>query len=158
MLTRTKARMPEVNVYGGTGSPMKDICNLYLSYNRARAALEYAKKNNLPMIYFDNMGADRLFSSVADARLLQEMGEDVLSVLIEYDKKHEANYVETLGLYLKHNGSVQAVADELFTHRNTVVYRVANIKKMLETDFDDAEERFKYLLATRIVEYSQKAK
>lgn len=158
MLTRTKARMPEVNVYGGTGSPMKDICNLYLSYNRARAALEYAKKNNLPMIYFDNMGADRLFSSVADAKLLQEMGEDVLSVLIEYDKKHEANYVETLGLYLKHNGSVQAVADELFTHRNTVVYRVANIKKMLETDFDDAEERFKYLLATRIVEYSQKAK
>ena len=158
MLTRTKARMPEVNVYGGTGSPMKDICNLYLSYNRARAALEYAKKNNLPMIYFDNMGADRLFSSVADARLLQEMGEDVLSVLIEYDKKHEANYVETLGLYLKHNGSVQAVADELFTHRNTVVYRVSNIKKMLETDFDDAEERFKYLLATRIVEYSQKAK
>lgn len=158
MLTRTKARMPEVNVYGGTGSPMKDICNLYLSYNRARAALEYAKKNNLPMIYFDNMGADRLFSSVVDARLLQEMGEDVLSVLIEYDKKHEANYVETLGLYLKHNGSVQAVADELFTHRNTVVYRVANIKKMLETDFDDAEERFKYLLATRIVEYSQKAK
>ena len=158
MLTRTKARMPEVNVYGGTGSPMKDICNLYLSYNRARAALEYAKKNNLPMIYFDNMGADRLFSSVADARLLQEMGEDVLSVLIEYDKKHEANYVETLGLYLKHNGSVQAVADELFTHRNTVVYRVANIKKMLETDFDDAEERFKYLSATRIVEYSQKTK
>lgn len=158
MLTRTKARMPEVNVYGGTGSPMKDICNLYLSYNRARAALEYAKKNNLPMIYFDNMGADRLFSSVVDAKLLQEMGEDVLSVLIEYDKKHEANYVETLGLYLKHNGSVQAVADELFTHRNTVVYRVANIKKMLETDFDDAEERFKYLLATRIVEYSQKAK
>ena len=158
MLTRTKARMPEVNVYGGTGSPMKDICNLYLSYNRARAALEYAKKNNLPMIYFDNMGADRLFSSVVDAKLLQEMGEDVLSVLIEYDKKHEANYVETLGLYLKHNGSVQAVADELFTHRNTVVYRVANIKKMLETDFDDAEERFKYLLATKIVEYSQKAK
>ena len=158
MLTRTKTRMPEVNVYGGTGSPMKDICNLYLSYNRARAALEYAKKNNLPMIYFDNMGADRLFSSVVDAKLLQEMGEDVLSVLIEYDKKHEANYVETLGLYLKHNGSVQAVADELFTHRNTVVYRVANIKKMLETDFDDAEERFKYLLATRIVEYSQKAK
>ena len=158
MLTRTKARMPEVNVYGGTGSPMKDICNLYLSYNRARAALEHAKKNNLPMIYFDNMGADRLFSSVADARLLQEMGEDVLSVLIEYDKKHEANYVETLGLYLKHNCSVQAVADELFTHRNTVVYRVANIKKMLETDFDDAEERFKYLLAARIVEYSQKAK
>lgn len=158
MLTRTKAKMPEVNVYGGTGSPMKDICNLYLSYNRARAALEYAKKNNLPMIYFDNMGADRLFSSVVDAKLLQEMGEDVLSVLIEYDKKHEANYVETLGLYLKHNGSVQAVADELFTHRNTVVYRVANIKKMLETDFDDAEERFKYLLATRIVEYSQKAK
>lgn len=158
MLTRTKAKMPEVNVYGGTGSPMKDICNLYLSYNRARAALEYAKKNNLPMIYFDNMGADRLFSSVVDAKLLQEMGEDVLSVLIEYDKKHEANYVETLGLYLKHNGSVQAVADELFTHRNTVVYRVANIKKMLETDFDDAEERFKYLLATRIVEYSQKTK
>ena len=28
----------------------------------------------------------------------------------------------------------------------------------VDPDFDDAEERFKYLLATRIVEYSQKAK
>ena len=39
--------------------------------------------------------------------------------------EYNAGYVETLQSYLKHNGSIQAVAEELYTHRNTVLYRLA---------------------------------
>ena len=39
--------------------------------------------------------------------------------------------MDTLQSYLKHDGSIQAVAAELYTHRNTVLYRIGNIRKIL---------------------------
>ena len=64
-----------------------------------------------------------------------------------YDKKHDSNYLETLELYLKYNGSIQAVAEAMFTHRNTVIYRITNIKKLLGTELDTTEERLVYQVA-----------
>lgn len=154
MISRTKQRMPDDRMYCGVGSVLADVSNLRTGYKRAKTALKKSIQNKSLIEHFDEMGMERLFSKVSDQLLLKEMGEDVLSSLIEYDKKHDSNYVETLGLYLKHNGSIQAVADELFTHRNTVVYRISNIKKLLDTELDDAEERFKLQVATRIINYT----
>ena len=87
------------------------------------------------------MGFFRLLGMVSDPALLKEMGQLVLQPIIEYDEHHNAQYVETLSCYLEANGSVQAVAEQMFTHRNTVIYRINNIKKILETDLDTAPSR-----------------
>ena len=57
------------------------------------------------------------------------------------------DYVETLQSYLKHNGSIQAVAAELYTHRNTVLYRIGNIRKILGNELKTPEERLPYQIA-----------
>ena len=147
MVRRTKRRMPEVPVYVGAGSKMVDVGNLYLSYQRAKAASTMAKSKKMDLLHFDEMGMYRLLHSVNDTALLAEMSEEPLRPLIEYDKKHSSNYLETLELYLKYNGSIQAVAEAMFTHRNTVIYRIANIKKLLDTELETTEERLKYQMA-----------
>ena len=63
------------------------------------------------------------------------------------DAKHNSNYVEVLEKYLEYNGSIQAVAEAMYTHRNTIIYRVTNIKKLLGTELDTTEERFQYQMA-----------
>lgn len=147
MVSRTKRRMPEMPIYVGAGSQIRDISNLYLSFRRAKAAVTMAKRQKMDLLYFDEMGLFRLLYSIDDVALLKEMSDEPLQPLIEYDKKHNSNYLETLELYLKYNGSIQAVAEAMYTHRNTVIYRVANIKKMLNTEFDTTEERLKYQVA-----------
>lgn len=150
MLDRTHRRMPDIKLYCGAGSKVQDISQLYISYRRAKAAVKRAVCQKDMYVKFDDMGLYRLLYMVDDKKLLREMSEELLKPLIEYDKKHKSSYVETLELYLRHNGSIQAVAEQTFTHRNTVIYRISNIKKLLNTEFDSAEEKMKYLTALYI--------
>lgn len=147
MVHRTKRRMPEIPIYVGSGSKVEDIGNLNLSYRRAKAAATMAKRKKKELLHFDEMGMFRLLHSVEDGALLAEMSEGPLQPLIEYDRKHNSNYLETLELYLKYNGSIQSVAEAMFAHRNTVIYRITNIKKMLGTDLESTEERLMYQMA-----------
>ena len=84
---------------------------------------------------------------VDDGRLLKEMAEEPLKPLLEYDRTHKSDHVDTLESYLKHNGSIQAVSEEMFTHRNTVIYRMNKIKELLGTDLEQTEERLPYQIA-----------
>ena len=147
MLKKTKKRMQDQHLYIGKGSQVKDITNLYLSYQRALSAIIMAKETGRERENFDEMGMYRLLYSVKDKGLLWDMMNEALAPIIEYDKKHNSNYLETLESYLKHNGSIQAISEELFTHRNTVIYRVNNIKKLLNSKLDSSEDKIKYQIA-----------
>jgi hypothetical protein len=147
---RFRRKNPDKPIAVGVSSVISDVTNLHICYKRARAALDMAIRTNSGLLYFDDMGIYRLLSSVPDLRLLREMGTDTLQPIISYDRKHNTNYVATLECYLKHNGSIQSVSEEMFTHRNTVIYRVNNIKKLLGCTLDTAEERMRYQLACLI--------
>lgn len=148
---RTMRKMPQKKIAVGVGSLVTDISNLALSYRRARVAVDSALRKDAGLLFFDDMGIDRLLGMVSDEKLLKEMGQDTLLPLLDYDHNHETNYVETLQHYLMSNGSIQSVSDATFTHRNTVIYRLHNIKKLLDCNFDTPEERIKYLIACMIV-------
>ena len=137
-------------IWGNLGkfhSMVKDISKLAVTYKRAIYAVRRAVGTKSSVVAFDEMGLYRLLYSVPDAELLSQMSNEQLAPLIAYDEKHNANYVETLGLYLESGGSIQAVAEAMFTHRNTVIYRVSNIKKLLGSELDTEEERMKYKIA-----------
>lgn len=147
MISRTKRRMPEVHISVGAGSKVVDIANLRTAYQRAKAAVNMAQHMNRDIVHFDEMGIYRLLYYVSDKAILKEMSEDLLQPLLTYDAKHNSNYVEVLEKYLEYNGSIQAVAEAMYTHRNTIIYRVTNIKKLLGTELDTTEERFQYQMA-----------
>ncbi len=144
---RAEKRMPGLSLYVGIGSQRMDISQLSVSYHRAKAAARIAMKGKNRVVQFDECGLDRLLYTTADPDVLREMEEETLAVLEAYDARHHASYVETLQSYLKHNGSIQAVAAELYTHRNTVLYRIGNIKKLLGTNLETPQERLPYQIA-----------
>lgn len=148
---RANRKMPERPVSVGVGSIVMDVSNLQLGYHRARAALNMAMRTGQSMVYFDEMGIYRLLGMTTDTRLLREMGADLLRPLLEYDRKHETDYIETLRLYLESSGSIQYVAAKTYTHRNTVIYRMNNIKKLLNSNLDSAQERLDYQIACMIL-------
>lgn len=147
MVNRAKVRMPNAPLYVGVGSCFSDLANLSICYKRAKAAVTMAYHKRRDLLYYDEMGLYRLLFAVTDEALLKDMEETPLAVLDEYDKKHNSNYVETLEQYLKYNGSIQAVSGAMYTHRNTVIYRISNIKKLLGTNLELPEERLPFQIA-----------
>ena len=109
-----------------------------------------ACSENSPIRYFDRMGMYRLLYSIEDPALLEEMSSEVLRPLTDFDAQHDAGYIETLESFLRNGGSVKAVADELFVHRNTILYRMNNIRKLLNCTLESAEDRMKYMTACMI--------
>lgn len=148
---RAEIRMKDRTLYAGGSSLMKDLGSLHLCYHRAKAALRASHQINQRIVWFDNMGLYRILALVTDDQLLEEMGEGLLMPLIQYDRKHGSNYVEILEQYLLNNGSIQAVAKKMFMHRNTVIYKLGNIKKLLGTDFESADDRMRYMIACMLL-------
>lgn len=151
---RSKRRMPDREIFVGEGTQVLDASQISTSYKRAKCAAKFAKKSRTDIVRFDEMGMNRLLYSVSDPAILDEMGEQVLKPLLEYDAKHNSELVATFSNYLKNNGSVQLVSQELFIHKNTIVYRMNKIKELLGSDIDTPEERLKYFIACMIVEYN----
>ena len=146
-IKRGEKRMPERKLRVGIGSKCMDISRLSVSYRRAKAAVQMAMTQKRQVVKFDDCGLYRLLYMVEDTGVLREIETECLAALEEYDRKYNAGYVETLQSYLKHNGSIQAVAEELYTHRNTVLYRLGNIRKVLGNELKTPEERLPYQMA-----------
>ena len=146
-IKRGEKRMPERKLRVGIGSKCMDISRLSVSYRRAKAAVQMAMTQKRQVVKFDDCGLYRLLYMVEDTGVLQEIETECLAALEEYDRKYNAGYVETLQSYLKHNGSIRAVAEELYTHRNTVLYRLGNIRKVLGNELKTPEERLPYQMA-----------
>ncbi len=148
---RVEQRMPMQKLAVGVGSVFKDLENLSYSYKRARAAARKALISGERVVWFDDMGIERPLYLISDPMLIREMGSDLLRPLIDYDEKNSSDYVRMLEIYLLTNGSIQETASQMYLHRNTVIYRMNNIKKLLNSDLDTAEEKMKYLVACRLL-------
>ena len=147
---RAARKMPERRVWVGVSDQVADISNLRISFRRAKAAVVMAHNEDRPIQFFDKMGLYRLLYMVDDPLLLKSLSDDLLKPLLEYDAQHGGGYLETLESYLKNSGSIKAMADELFIHRNTILYRMANIKKLLGSNLEDSRERMMFEIACMI--------
>lgn len=136
-----------VNVNIGEGTTITGIEDIHKSFRRARAATRMAIIHKRRSVSYRDMGVNSILYNVEDEEILREYHDNILEPLLSYDKKHQANYVETLRLYLEFNGSLQAVAQEMFTHKNTVNYRMNKIYELLGTELEKASERFPYEMA-----------
>ncbi|MBQ1310717.1 MAG: PucR family transcriptional regulator ligand-binding domain-containing protein [Blautia sp.] len=154
---RLKKKLPEQKICIGLSDVVPDISNLHIAYKRARAAAAMAAGSNRSLCCFSDMGIYRLLYSIEDRMLLKDYAQTLLEPLLEHDRKHHGDYICTLSNYLKHDGSIKTMAEEMFIHRNTILYRMNNIKELLGCDLEDARQKMQYLLACMILDMGESA-
>jgi DNA-binding PucR family transcriptional regulator len=74
-----------------------------------------------------------------------------LARLIDYDRRHHANLVETLRAWLDAFGDVAAAADSVFVHQNTFRYRLRRVAEVGQIDLADPDQRFAAMLQLRVL-------
>ena len=74
-----------------------------------------------------------------------------LRVLAEYDRKKGTQYCETLYFYLIYSRSLKKTCDALFTHRNTVLYRIERIRNDFLIPLDDPKSHAELLFGVALL-------
>ncbi len=141
----------------GIGPGINHIDNLSVSYKRARTAMKMSIGTGREMIHFEEMGFFKILFSLDDTDVLSSYANDLLGPLEAYDEVHGSGYVNTLRNYIKNDRSLIRVAEDTFTHRNTVNYRIQNIKRILGNELGDADTLFPYQVAFYIRDMAKKA-
>ena len=76
--------------------------------------------------------------------------------LIAHCKKHNSKtLLDTLRVYLKCGRSKSLTAKEMYTHLNTVKYRITQIQDILDFDLNNDENALKLLLSFKMLEYRE---
>jgi purine catabolism regulator len=88
---------------------------------------------------------------VTDPAELGGFVDQILGPLIEYDQRHSADFVRTLGTFLAQNGNLQATARELSLHVNSVTYRLQRIQAISGLDLEQSEDRLQAQVALKIL-------
>jgi DNA-binding PucR family transcriptional regulator len=74
-----------------------------------------------------------------------------LARLLDYDRRHQANLVETLQAWLDAFGDVTAASEAQFVHPNTFRYRLRRVAQVGGIDLRDPDQRFAALLQLRVL-------
>ena len=106
-----------------------------------------AQAQKITPVYFGDMGVYRLLYMVDDMDLLQSFCYETLGPVLEYDAAHGTEYMKTLETFLNCEGSIKAVSEQLYVHRNTILYRVQAIKKLLPISLDDPQNHLTLRIA-----------
>lgn len=127
----------------------------YDSFSELREALEQSlkllKTGRLEMpdqfiVEVKQTGLDVLFRKGQVGKELENFANQILEPVIEYDAKNQTTFTQTL-VYNCLLQSPDDVANYLFIHKNTVLYRVKRAKEILNIDIETPKNRIALELA-----------
>ncbi|HQE06444.1 MAG TPA: helix-turn-helix domain-containing protein [Tepidanaerobacteraceae bacterium] len=119
----------------GIGRAYKTLMEIPQSFNEAQKALLLADSIERPGIvhYYDDIAVYDLLAKVKNNYRVHPG----LYRLIEYDKNNGTDYVKTLSVYLRNYKNLSQTAEDLFLHRNTILYRLKKIEEILQASLDN---------------------
>lgn len=147
LMARCKAHQPPLPIHLGIGDPVTGVRQIHSSFRRARAAARKADYNDLPLMRFRDMGIEQLLYTAEDLNVLSDFYRETLGVLEDYDQAHGGHLVETLYHDLLAGGSIKQMAAAMYTHRNTVNYRMTKLRELMGEDLSDPEVRTRCRMA-----------
>ena len=132
------------------------------SYRQALNALsayEIAPDTFNKGIFFfswDDLGLLGLLFEFENPALIEAFYMKHLASLLDYDKKHNTDFILTLDIFLQENCNFLNTAKRLFIHRNTLNYRLTRIREITGKSFENAADKhnlYSGLLAMKLSQY-----
>lgn len=124
---------------------------IHTAWHQAASAMRLAVMKKATVMHYHDIGVYKLLFGVESSKILSDYVETTLGRLLDHDAKNNGDYAELLRCYFENDCSVKVVADIFGVHRNTVNYKLKQIREMLGSEFSD-EDKMNLLLAFRAQE------
>lgn len=136
----------------GISSSIERINELKRAYDEAVFAKNLGNRlfGRGKVTYNDDLGIFRLISIPQEKEEI--LRDKLLNRIYEYDKKRNGNLIETLEIFLDTGRSIKTTAEKLFTHPNTVKYRLKRIKEIAgEEVLENEQKRLYYHILVKVL-------
>ena len=131
----------------GVSSEEKGFERIPELLRQADSARITAEMSNNKKFYYNDIGINKLLLGINDhPDILRSVSEEYLNPILAYDRENGTELARLLYEYLMLDGSVQAVADRLGLHRNTVNSRMKQIKQLFRFELT-GQKKTELLLA-----------
>ena len=142
-VTAILSDFPDIWFDYSVGRSIRKIEYLRESYLGAEEILVQKKKQILPdnVVSYSEYELHKIISGQAREETLKHIHNIYLKPLISYDAVRGTEYVEFLATYLLYEGHLKEIADLMYIHKNTVLYKVHKIEEILDCDLSKMEYR-----------------
>lgn len=125
------------------GRAIRSINSLARSFASAERILQLKKDGTLPdtISSYNELGLYRVITGLEKDGILELIHEEYLEPLLSYDRVRGTEYVPFLYTYLRYEGRVHEIAELMYIHKNTVLYKIRKIEEILDCDLSTLEDR-----------------
>jgi len=147
------------DIYIGIGRNYSQTNELWKSYREANRVIEYVIRfKSKKVVHYDELGIYRILSYEDLQPELKQFHTELLEPLVKYDKEKGTDFIVTLTNYFKYAGNLKKVSEEMYTHYNTVIYRIQRIKEITGIDLDNYDDRLNLQISLKIHEMLENEK
>lgn len=135
----------------GVGRCLRGIKNIEKSFKEAQKSIRAIDiLNDRNIVLYDNLGVYKLLCNEEIKDEIVDFYRSTIEVLDEYDSKKSTEFVKTLKTYFECNGNLKRMSEVLYTHYNTILYRLQRIKEITGLDVEKENDRLCLHLALKI--------
>lgn len=110
----------------------------------------YAELYKYEQCLFKDMGIYQVLFGHSDEYWQEEYLATIMDPIVEYDNKTKSELWKTLLSYELHDGSIKEIAKDMYTHENTVRYRIKKIYDLFNKDANDINFQMELLMAAKL--------
>lgn len=145
-------KIPSLDFRIGIGRAFKGIESAWHSLQDAEKAVEAARAYmGERIVEFEKLGIYKIFCQDHLKDELQSFYNSTLKDLVEYDRKRDTELVKTLQVYFDTNGNLKRMSELLFTHYNTILYRINRIQEITAKNLESEHDRYGLQTALKIM-------
>ncbi len=141
------AGLPDVTVAVGVSSALTGAHAIRGGLEEAGHARRMAEARGGGVATSDEIYTHALLLATVPGDIRRSFAERLLGPLIDYDRRHGAEMVRTLEVFLDCAGSWNGCAERLHVHVNTVRYRIRRIEELTGKDLSSMADRIDLFLA-----------
>lgn len=146
-------KFEDIDINVGVGRAYKGLENVNKSFADAVKTIRIAKIiTKKDVVTFDELGIFKILSQDFLTEELEDFYKTTLKPLVDYDEKKSTEFVKTLEAYFTYNGNLTRMSEHLFTHYNTILYRINRINEITNMDLNDPNDRLNLEIALKIRE------
>lgn len=119
-----------------------DLKNTVSNLDLCRMALRYSKRdcNDVHIVCVDEYKALIAYSYAYYHSGLDIFSNNLLNTIHDYDQKYKTSYLETLRVCIHYNQNTDRMAEALKVRKNTVFYRMRQLKELFHIDLKDSRQ------------------
>lgn len=142
---------------GGLSQCFHDIVDIREYYLQSIKSIELGIRMNgkKPVYAYSDYSLYHLIDIASEHKDLKNFFNPSLIALINYDRKNNTSYSESLYAYLANGNSIAAAAHALNIHRNTMDYRINKIAEIMNLNLNNPDITLSLYLSYKILKFAE---